>query len=441
MASDRNGKTPIRLKFHLSDFSSPVASQEQTLSFGPVFFYTVRVKSVQELIHSHPHWSAVESIYHTLQAHGYKAFLAGGCVRDALLGIQANDLDVATDATPEQIEALFKKTVNVGKSFGVMRVLVEGADIEVATFRNDGAYLDGRRPESVVFSTPMDDAQRRDFTVNALMYDLSTDQVLDYVGGQADLKAGILRTVGDAEGRFLEDHLRLLRAARFAAQLNFVIEDKTTQAMTRMAALVRKVSGERIRDEMNKLLKTQAAQRGLEVMVQTGLMRELFAFRVRDNSWWSCSLVQESWQSLALFVRKADSVEMEQALDLLRLSSRERRCIEDSWGVWQDALALLNLNMGKKLQKMTRDGVVFALRVLLLESQHVAQIQELFAQWDLWQRQLPRPFLNGEDVKGLLTGKAIGDCLERAFELQLERSLQSRDEALQWLKTYLKKEV
>ncbi|WP_374001787.1 CCA tRNA nucleotidyltransferase [Bdellovibrio bacteriovorus] len=395
---------------------------------------------MQKLIHSHPHWSAVESIYHTLQAHGYKAFLAGGCVRDALLGLQANDLDVATDANPDQIESLFKKTVNVGKSFGVMRVLVDGADIEVATFRNDGTYLDGRRPESVVFSTPQEDAQRRDFTVNALMYDLSTEQVLDYVGGQADLQAGILRTVGDSERRFLEDHLRLLRAARFAAQLNFVIEDESFQAMTRMATLVTKVSGERIRDEMNKLLKAQAVPRGLEAMAQSGLMRELFPFRLRDNSWKTSPLVEEAWQALALFVRKADSVEMEKTLDRLRLSSRERRCIEDSWAVWQDALALLNLSMGKKLQKMARDGVAFALRILLEESPENSQIQELFVQWDSWQNLLPRPFLNGEDVKGLLTGKAIGDCLDQAFELQLERGLQSRDEALQWLKKYLKKE-
>lgn len=395
---------------------------------------------MQKLIHSHPHWSAVESIYHTLQAHGYKAFLAGGCVRDALLGLQANDLDVATDANPDQIESLFKKTVNVGKSFGVMRVLVDGADIEVATFRNDGTYLDGRRPESVVFSTPQEDAQRRDFTVNALMYDLSTEQVLDYVGGQADLQAGILRTVGDSERRFLEDHLRLLRAARFAAQLNFVIEDESFQAMTRMATLVTKVSGERIRDEMNKLLKAQAVPRGLEAMAQSGLMRELFPFRLRDNSWKTSPLVEEAWQALALFVRKADSVEMEKTLDRLRLSSRERRCIEDSWAVWQDALALLNLSMGKKLQKMARDGVAFALRILLEESPENSQIQELFVQWDSWQNLLPRPFLNGEDVKGLLTGKAIGDCLDQAFELQLERGLQSRDEALLWLKKYLKKE-
>ncbi|UXR63689.1 CCA tRNA nucleotidyltransferase [Bdellovibrio bacteriovorus] len=395
---------------------------------------------MQKLIHSHPHWSAVESIYHTLQAHGYKAFLAGGCVRDALLGLQANDLDVATDANPDQIESLFKKTVNVGKSFGVMRVLVDGADIEVATFRNDGAYLDGRRPESVIFSTPEEDAQRRDFTVNALMYDLATEEVLDYVGGQADLQAGILRTVGDAERRFLEDHLRLLRAARFSAQLNFVIEEKSFQAMTRMASLVSKVSGERIRDEMNKLLKTSAVLRGLQAMADAGLMKELFPFRLRDNSWQQNNLASQFWQALALFVRQADSVEMEKALDLLKLSSRERRCIEDSWAVWQDARALLELNMGKKLQKMARDGVAFALRILLEEDSEKLQIQELFTQWNSWQCELPRPFLTGEDVKGTLTGKAIGNCLEQAYELQLERSLHSRDEALQWLQTYLKKE-
>ncbi|WP_148278947.1 CCA tRNA nucleotidyltransferase [Bdellovibrio bacteriovorus] len=395
---------------------------------------------MQSLIESHPHWPAVESIYHKLQAHGYKAFLAGGCVRDALLGITANDLDLATDATPENVESLFSKTVNVGKSFGVMRVIVEGADIEVATFRNDGTYSDGRRPENVVFSSPEEDAERRDFTVNALFYDLTTHQVLDFVEGQKDLKARILRTVGQAERRFEEDNLRLLRAARFSAQLNFELEPASFAAVKKMAPKVKSVSGERIRDEMTKLLKTEHASRGLQVMKDSGLMNVLFPFRLRKNEWVKNPLATESWQRLALFVRGAQGTELSPVLDMLKLSSRDRRAIEDAWKIWQDPQLVLKNSLGKQLQMLAKEGVVFALRILLSEAVEKAAIELLLAEWKSWQEMLPRPFLNGEDLKGRLSGPAIGVCLDKAFEQQLERQLQSRDEALLWLKKYLERE-
>ncbi|WP_157865673.1 CCA tRNA nucleotidyltransferase [Bdellovibrio bacteriovorus] len=398
------------------------------------------MNQVQSLLQSHPHWPAVESIYHRLQAHGYMAFLAGGCVRDALLGVQAHDLDLATNATPEKVESLFSKTVNVGKSFGVMRVLVEGADIEVATFRNDGTYSDGRRPENVVFSSPQEDAQRRDFTVNALFYDLATAQVLDYVEGQKDLKARVLRTVGDAERRFEEDHLRLLRAARFSAQLNFELEPVSFAAVKKMAEKVKSVSGERIREEMTKLLKTEHADHGLQVMKDSGLMKVLFPFRLRKNDWVKNSLATEAWQRLAMFVRSAQGTELVVVLDMLKLSTRDRRAIEDAWKVWQDPQTVLKNSLGKQLQMLAKEGVVFALRILLSEAVEKTAIEFLLAEWKSWQEVLPRPFLNGEDVKGRLTGPAIGVCLDKAFEQQLERQLQSRDEALLWLKKYLERE-
>lgn len=417
-----------------------MASREQTLSFRPVFSYTRGVNQVQALLQSHPQWPAVETIYHRLQAHGYKAFLAGGCVRDALLGREANDLDVATDASPDEVEKIFEKTVNVGKSFGVMRVLLQGADLEVATFRNDGNYKDGRRPENVSFSTPEEDAQRRDFTVNALFYDLKSHQVWDFVHGQEDLRAGVLRTVGEPQRRFEEDHLRLLRAARFAAQLNFVIEPKSFAALKQMAPAVASVSGERIRDEMIKLLKNKTAMLGLDVMAQSGLMAVLFPFRLRDNHWSPSELAQESWHYLALFLRKADSAELQKSLELLKLSTRERRSMEEAWMVWQNPMSLLELSLGKKLQRMAREGVVFALQVLRQEGYDGEQIAELFQAWQQWQEVLPRPLLTGDDVQGRLVGKAIGLCLEKAYELQLERVLITREEALLWLKNYLERE-
>ena len=398
-------------------------------------------QQVQQLLESHPQWPAVQVIYHTLRAHGYKAFLAGGCVRDALLGIPANDLDVATDATPDQIEGLFAKTVNVGKAFGVIRVLEQGQDIEVATFRTDGTYKDGRRPADVHFSSPAEDAQRRDFTVNALFFDLEKKAVIDYVEGVRDLGQKVLRTVGDAKRRFSEDHLRLLRAARFVAQLNFNLETESFQALKDMAALVKTVSGERLRDEMIKLLKSAAVSRGLQVMQDAGMLEVLFPFRLRDNSWNSRLQAWEPWQNLALFFRNAQEAELKQGFQLLKLSSKEQREIERAWILWQHPAAFFALNLGKKLAKMPEGGTAWAVYVLEQEqSLFVSEIKVLQQAWQAWNAQLPKPFLSGEDLQGKLTGKAIGACLSAAFELQLERQLLTREQSLEWLKTYLEKE-
>ena len=206
-----------------------------------------------------------------LAAHGHRALFAGGCVRDRLLGLTPGDYDVATSATPEQVVGLFPRSVTVGARFGVVVVPREGADVEVATFRADGLYVDGRRPEGVTFSDPPTDAARRDFTVNGLFEDPVTGEVLDYVGGLPDLKARLLRAIGDPEARFREDHLRLLRGVRFALRLRFAIEPRTFLAMKRLAPLAADVSPERTRDELVKILR---AGRGgaLRLLARTGLL-------------------------------------------------------------------------------------------------------------------------------------------------------------------------
>ncbi|MFM6927057.1 MAG: CCA tRNA nucleotidyltransferase [Bdellovibrio sp.] len=392
---------------------------------------------VRQLLQSHPHWPVVEAIYHKLTGHGYKAFLAGGCVRDALLGIMANDLDIATDATPDTIEKLFVKTINVGKTFGVMRVVIEGADIEVATFRNDGDYKDGRRPEHVVFSTPEEDAERRDFTVNALFYDLQRNQVLDYVNGRKDLEQRILKTVGDPAKRFQEDQLRLLRGARFAAQLGFTVVDETKFAMKQMAQAVLNVSGERIREEMSKLLKAKNVQAGLDVMDETNLMKVLFPWRAAHLVWRSYGAT-EAWQNLSLFLSTATANDLKQSLDLLKLSTKERRGIEDACGLWENAETFMKLRRGEQLQQLQKPGKEWALDVLSKKGQFVSEIKTVMEDKHSWGPVLPKPFLNGEDLRGQLAGEAIGQCLQEALRLQLERQLQSREEALLWLKKYLK---
>lgn len=188
-----------------------------------------------------------------LQQSGFAAFWVGGCVRDFLLGREPQDFDIATDARPEQVEKLFKKTIPVGKKFGVMIVVEAGQQFQVATFRAEADYQDGRRPEKVVFANAEADALRRDFTVNGLFYDPLTKKIHDWVGGEKDLRAKIIRTIGVPEERFGEDHLRLLRAVRFAAQLNFAIEGKTFAAIKALAPKIKLISAERVRDELVKL--------------------------------------------------------------------------------------------------------------------------------------------------------------------------------------------
>ncbi len=210
-----------------------------------------------------------------LRTHGYQALLAGGCVRDMLLEQTPLDYDIATDATAAQVQAIFPKTAPVGAEFGVVLVIRPEGPFEVATFRQDGPYVDGRRPESVRFCDAAEDARRRDFTINALFYDPAQEKVLDYVGGQADLEAGILRTVGDPQMRFAEDHLRLIRAVRFAARLDYQIESTTWEALQQNAPAILRCSAERLRDELCKILTQGNADRALDLLDASGLLEQL----------------------------------------------------------------------------------------------------------------------------------------------------------------------
>ncbi|MGH7952037.1 MAG: CCA tRNA nucleotidyltransferase [Limisphaerales bacterium] len=210
-----------------------------------------------------------------LQRAGFSAFWVGGCVRDFLLGREPGDYDIATNALPEQIEKLFKRTVAVGRKFGVMIVVEKKHQFQIATFRAESDYEDGRRPEKIIFSGAQADAQRRDFTINGLFYDPISKKTHDWVGGEKDLRAKIIRTIGAPEERFAEDHLRLLRAVRFAAQLGFEIESKTFEATQSLAAKIKLISAERIRDELLKLFLPPHAARGLELLCESGLLEPI----------------------------------------------------------------------------------------------------------------------------------------------------------------------
>ena len=235
-----------------------------------------------------------EQICRKLRAAGYQAFLVGGCVRDILLGHEPADYDVCTDATPEQVLRVFPRSLTVGAKFGVVIVaedsqadalpagagsasdLAAPVQVEVATFRSDIGYSDGRHPDSVVLAkTPQEDVKRRDFTINALLMNPETNEVLDFVGGREDLRAGIIRAIGDPVERFREDKLRMVRAVRFASRLHYEIEPKTFRAIQDLAPEIGQVSPERLRDELTKLLTEGAARRAFELLDETKLLPQL----------------------------------------------------------------------------------------------------------------------------------------------------------------------
>jgi poly(A) polymerase len=230
------------------------------------------------------------TIVQTLRQRGFQAYLVGGCVRDLLLGRVPKDYDVSTDATPQQVMRIFPETYAVGAQFGVVLVPAPDSEsgssgdgdasksrtVEVATFRSDIGYSDGRRPDEVRFSRdPREDVARRDFTINGMLLDPVGGEVLDFVGGRADLEAGILRTIGDPQRRFAEDKLRLLRAVRFAARFAYVIEPATFAAMQKLAPQIQIVSRERVRDELTRMLTQENARRAFLLLDESGLLKEV----------------------------------------------------------------------------------------------------------------------------------------------------------------------
>jgi tRNA nucleotidyltransferase/poly(A) polymerase len=220
-----------------------------------------------------PAREAALALTRRLTAAGHEALFAGGCVRDKLLDLEPKDYDIATSAPPAQVVALFPGANEVGAHFGVVIAKHGGHLVEIATFRTDGSYRDGRRPETVTFSTPQDDARRRDFTINGLFENPETGEVIDHVGGLSDLKSGIIRAIGDPAARFTEDGLRLLRAVRFATTLGFTIDAPTLAAIRNGASLLDRISPERIRDEFSKILASPRRRDGIERLVDTDLIR------------------------------------------------------------------------------------------------------------------------------------------------------------------------
>src|SRR5213082_4055725 len=210
-----------------------------------------------------------------LRESGHVAYLAGGCVRDIVRGETPKDFDIATDAKPETVQKIFPRTYAVGAHFGVIVVVENGFQFEVATFRSDDVYVDGRRPSAVRFSSPKEDAKRRDFTINGMFYDPVAEKVIDFVGGRADIEAKLVRAIGDAARRFAEDRLRMLRAVRFATVLDYKIDNQTWAALVANAVSINEISAERIREELVRIFLSPNRARGWDLLDASGLMKIL----------------------------------------------------------------------------------------------------------------------------------------------------------------------
>jgi poly(A) polymerase len=437
-----------------------------------------------------PRYDVAASIVRELHRHAYVAYFAGGCIRDALLNIPPKDIDIATSASPDQVQALFHRTIPVGIQFGVVRVRVGEMEFEVATFRSDGIYLDGRRPSAIRFSTPEQDATRRDFTINGMFYDPLSERVIDYVNGREDLAGKLVRAIGQASRRFAEDRLRMLRALRFAAALGFEIEADTWSAIRADAQEIAIISPERIRDELLKILVNPNRLRGFDLLDQSGLLAvilpEIEALKGCDqpeqfhpegdvfvHTRLMLSLLAPKAsgpQVLAVLlhdigkprVRSFDSIDQrirfnghdrvgaemaEKVMTRLRFPRHEIDLVVDAVSNHMVFKDVRQMRPAKLRRFMARPHFEIELELHRidcagshgdLENYHFLINKEAeFAQEPL----IPARLVRGDDLiaMGLTPGPRIGELLEAVQTAQLEGEVKTRVEALELLRTMLGK--
>jgi poly(A) polymerase len=417
-------------------------------------------------------------IVESLRNRGFQAYFVGGCVRDLLLDKAPKDYDVATDATPPEILELFPKALQVGAHFGVMLVRDDNQQVEVATFRSDHNYLDGRHPSQVCFEKDAKlDVQRRDFTINAMLMDPLTGEVIDYVGGKDDLAAGLVRAIGEPEARFREDHLRMLRAVRFAARFGFEIESRTEAALVRLHPLILDVAPERNRDELVRILTEGGARRGLEILFRTELLNELLPevaamkgveqppeFHPEGDVWTHTLMMLEGLKNptpaLALGVllhdvgkpptfRRADRIRFDghveagveitrRIMNRFRFSNEEIRQVEAlvaNHMKFKDVPAMRESTL-KRFFRLDRFDEHLELHRLDCLSSHRNLENYQYVQrkaQELGKEQIsPPPLLTGHDLiqAGYTPGPEFGSILKAVEDAQLEGRISSKAEAL-----------
>jgi tRNA nucleotidyltransferase/poly(A) polymerase len=423
-------------------------------------------------------------IVRKLRASGHVAYFAGGCVRDLLRGQTPKDIDVVTDARPELVQKIFPRTYAVGAHFGVIVVLENGFQFEVATFRSDGVYLDGRRPAEVHFSSPEEDAARRDFTINGMFFDPVANAVIDFVGGRADLEARLIRAIGEPAERFAEDRLRMLRAVRFATVLQFEIDPATWGALIDKAPRITEISAERIREELVRTFLSPHRARGWDLLEASGLMRVIFPeieamkgckqppqFHPEGDVFQHTRLMLKLLPekiSLPLVlsvlfhdIGKPPTASVDEA-GRIRFNGHDRLGAEMTEAIMQ-RLRFSRAEIDATVEAV-RQHMVFKdvprMRIaklkrfmarptfedeLELHRVDCASSHRIMENYDFLLRKreefanepiIPPPLVRGDDLLalGLKPGPQIGEILEEVETRQLEGALRTRDEALDWLK-------
>jgi tRNA nucleotidyltransferase/poly(A) polymerase len=390
-----------------------------------------------------------------LQRNGFQALLAGGCVRDMLLGRRAKDYDVATEARPEDVIRLFKRTLKVGAQFGVVIVLTEDRQVEVATFRTETGYADGRHPGSVEFSNAAEDAARRDFTINGMFYDPLQKQVIDYADGQADLKLKIVRTIGKPEERFGEDYLRMLRAVRFSTQLDFAIEPATWSAIRSNAGNIARISGERIAMELEGILVNPNRAAGASMLIESGLVEAIFPGLAGEQAESAVSILNQLRKkvdfalALACFFAGGETEFAIRSCRVLKLSRNQNKHVKfllaNRSKLLDDKMSLADLKkilaepyfwdlyeLQRAIQKAGGDGRKSTAALTSLRKR-IKALGDVELQ--------PKPLLNGHDLirLGAVPGPDLGQLAEEMYIAQLEGTLQSPEQAEQWAKKWLQK--
>jgi len=424
------------------------------------------------------------AIAQRLREHGHIAYFAGGSVRDMVRGLPAKDFDIATDATPEIVQQIFPHTFAVGAQFGVVVVVEDKINFEVATFRSDGAYLDHRRPANVRFSSPEEDAKRRDFTINGMFFDPEKNEIIDFVGGRADIEKRIIRAIGDANARFGEDRLRMLRAIRFATVLDYQVDPATWAALAANAESINEISAERIRDELGKIFLSSNRVRGWELLDESGLMRvllpELEAMKgclqpeqfhpegdVFQHTKLMLGLLPET-VSLPLVLAvlfhdvgkpvtatvdpngrirfnehdRIGAAMAESIMERLRFSRAEIDAVVEmvrQHMVFKDVPRMRVAKLKRFMARPTFEEELELHRVdcagshrMMDNYEFLLQKREEFANEPI----IPPPLVRGDDLiaLGLKPGPEFGEILEEVETKQLEGALKDREQALDWVK-------
>jgi tRNA nucleotidyltransferase/poly(A) polymerase len=395
---------------------------------------------------------AAIKIIERLHREGFQALLAGGCVRDMLLRRRAKDFDVATNAVPKDVIKMFRRTLKVGAKFGVVIVFIEDKQVEVATFRTETGYADGRHPASVKFADAAEDASRRDFTINGMFYDPLKKMVIDYVGGQADLKKRLVRTIGEPRDRFGEDYLRMLRAVRFSTQLGFAIQRQSWSAICSNSKSIVKISGERIAMELEGILISPNRAAGVSLLIKSGLAEAIFPAFGGEPAKLAvgvlCQLRKKIDFALALAGLFAGwpaefAIKKCEVLKLSRNQTKHIKFLLTNRGkLLNERMSLAELKMTlaepyfgdlyelqRAIQKAGRKsaGVLVNLR------------KRIKALGDIELR--PKPLLNGHDLirLGAVPGPALGQLAQEMYISQLEGKFQTAEQAKEWVHRWLQK--